>query len=268
MENTYVFFCEDSLEGIFTGVYVAWEKKVGHGNVELRTENDGDTEFFCEYHYVKPESSLAAKVWNTMRKRLGGEITENICYAAAANDKEKGTAIYRTLVECLSRYGSLYGKKYLENLKNPYVRKVMELYRKVRNEYHHYLGFLRFSQISGGILFAACSPENDLLLLFQEHFADRFQGEYWIIYDERRGKSLLHAPHHPCVLYRDHGEKWKVLMEAEDTERDYEELFRGFCRHISIRERENRNLQQMNLPIKYRKYMVEFDENLKKNLNE
>ena len=48
---------------------------------------------------------------------------------------------------------------------------------------------------------------------------------------------MLHAPHHPCVIYRDHGEKWKVLMEAEDTERDYEELFRGFCRHISIRER-------------------------------
>lgn len=268
MENTQVFYCEDSLEGILTGVYVAWEKKVRHGNVELRTENDGDMEFFCEYHYVKPESFLAAKVWNTMKKKLGKEITENICYAAAANEKEKGTAIYRTLVECLSRYGSLYGKKYLDNLKNPYVRKVMELYRRVNNEYHHYLGFLRFSQISHRILFAVCSPENDLLLLFQEHFADRFQGEYWIIYDERREKALLHAPNKPCVLYRDGGEKWKDLMDAEDTEGDYEELFRGFCQHISIKERENRKLQQNNLPLRYRKHMVEFDEIRRKNLHD
>ena len=132
-------------------------------------------------------------------------------------------------------WGFLREKK-LDNLKNNYVRKVMELYRKVWNEHHHYLGFLRFRQLPGRVLFSVFAPENDILLLFQEHFGDRFSGEYWIIYDERREKALIHVPYQPCAVYRTRGEQMKKLMESRDTEEDYESLFRGFCEHISIRE--------------------------------
>ena len=34
----YVFLCEDSPEGIFTGVYDAWESRLGHNNISLRSE--------------------------------------------------------------------------------------------------------------------------------------------------------------------------------------------------------------------------------------
>lgn len=54
----------------------------------------------------------------------------------------------------------------------------------------------------------------------------------------------------------------KKLMESRDTEEDYESLFRGFCEHISIRERENHDLQRQNLPLRFRKHMVEFDKNI------
>ena len=32
----YVFLCEDSPEGIFTGVYDAWESRLGHNNISLQ----------------------------------------------------------------------------------------------------------------------------------------------------------------------------------------------------------------------------------------
>lgn len=32
----YVFLCEDSPEGIFTGVYNAWESRLGHNNISLQ----------------------------------------------------------------------------------------------------------------------------------------------------------------------------------------------------------------------------------------
>lgn len=262
MDKKHIFICEDSLEGILTGVYSAWDARVGHGNVELRTEEEGNLELFCEYHTVEPDLVRAEKVLRTMRKKLGEEITENICYASCAADSQKGTAVYRTLVDCLSVYGVSYGKKKLDNLKNNYVRKVMELYRKVWNEHHHYLGFLRFRQLPGRVLFSVFAPENDILLLFQEHFGDRFSGEYWIIYDERREKALIHVPYQPCAVYRTRGEQMKKLMESRDTEEDYESLFRGFCEHISIRERENHDLQRQNLPLRFRKHMVEFDKNI------
>lgn len=265
MEGKHVFFCEDSLEGILAGVYTAWAARVGHGNVELRTEDDGNMEFFCEYYRVEADFKKAGKVLRTMKTQLGKEITECICFAACSRDKEKGTAVYRTLVDCLSPRGQSYGKKRLQNLKNPDVRRVMEDYRNVWNEYHHYLGFLRFRQLPGNVLFAAVRPKNDVLMFFQEHFGDRFSGEYWIIYDERRKKALLHPPHGRCFLYGNAEDKMRVLLETKDTEADFEELFRGFCEHISIPERENINLQRQNLPLHFRENMVEFYEKQKRN---
>ena len=50
-----IFLCEDSLEGIFTGVYEAWASRCGHGNVELRTREPENLEFFCVYHRVQPD---------------------------------------------------------------------------------------------------------------------------------------------------------------------------------------------------------------------
>ena len=259
MSNRYIFICDDSLEGIFSGVYTAWEARVGHENVELRTWEPENLELFCEYIHVDTEMEKAEKVLRTMKSRLGEEITECICFSACSRDKDKGTAIYRTLVDCLSRFGASYGKKRLENRKNPWVRKVLELHRNVWNEYHHYLGFLRFRQIQDRILFSVISPVNDLLLLFQEHFGDRFSGEYWIIYDDKRKKALLHEPHRHCTVYAGNVNMLERLQRERDTEEDFEKLFQGFCTHISIEERKNMHLQQQNLPLRFRIHMVEFD---------
>lgn len=261
MDNRYIFICEDSLEGIFSGVYTAWEARVGHGNVELRTWEDDNLELFCEYRKVDTDLEKAEKVMKTLKTRLGEGITECICYAAASCDREKASAIYRTLVDCLSKHGASYGKKTLENRKNPWVRKVLELHRNVWNEYHHYLGFLRFRQITEKVLFSTISPKNDILLLFQEHFGNRYSGEYWIIYDEVRGKALVHAPYMQCSVYSGDRTELEQLSKMEDREKDYEDLFQNFCRSISIRERENSQLQRQNLPLWFRTHMVEFNKN-------
>lgn len=258
MEMKHVFQCEDSLEGILTGVYVAWAARVGHGNVELRTWETENLEFFCEYHIVHTDLEKAEKVMHTMKTRLGDDITERICYAACCYQKDKGTAIYRTLADCLSRRGASYGKRELENRKNPFIGQVLDFHRSVWNEYHHYLGFLRFRQIQGNVLFAAISPKNDVLLLFQEHFGDRFCNEYWIIYDDIREKALLHAPKSACIMYSGVKEQMQKLEQMEDQVADFETLFQGFCQHISIWERENRDLQRQNLPLRFRAHMVEF----------
>lgn len=258
MVNRHVFNCEDTLEGILTGVYEAWAAKVGHGNVEIRTWESENLELFCEYHTVKPDLLKAEKVMRTMRIKLGQEITEYICYAACSCEREKGTAVYRTLVDCLSMYGASYGKKTLDNLKNPDIRKVVDAYRNVWNEYHHFLGFIRFRQLPGNVLFAVITPKNDVLLMFQEHFGDRFSGEYWIIYDDKRKKALLHAPHEPCSLYSGAEQQMQRFLSMEDAEADFETLFQGFCHHISIKERENPALQRQNLPMRFREHMVEF----------
>ena len=45
----YVFICEDSLEGIFTGVYDACASRLGHRNIRLATGEPENYELFSEY---------------------------------------------------------------------------------------------------------------------------------------------------------------------------------------------------------------------------
>lgn len=264
MNEKHIFYCENSMEGIFSGVYQAWASRVGHGCVELRTEDVEDAELFCVCHRVQTSMAEAEKVRNTIARELGQGILEAICFAACADSPQKGTAIYRTLVECLSVHGTLYKKKSLDNLKNPSVRRVTELYRSVWREYDHYLGFLRFQELPGKVLAALAAPRHDILLLFQDHFSNRYPRERWIIADRTRGTLLVHRPGVPCFVVGNARNIIAQISSSRDAGGDYESLFTDFCQSISIQERENQRLQKQNLPLRYRADMVEFHKKSRK----
>ena len=50
-----VFLCEDTLTGILTGVYDAWDSRLGHENVRLQSGGYENMELFCEYAEVPPD---------------------------------------------------------------------------------------------------------------------------------------------------------------------------------------------------------------------
>ena len=54
------------------------------------------------------------------------------------------------------------------------------------------LGFLRFEELSGGVLYAQMEPPYAVLPLIAPHFADRLRQENWIIHDLKRGLLALH----------------------------------------------------------------------------
>lgn len=43
-----VFLCEDSVCGILTGVYDAWDSRLGHANVKLALKKGYQPEFFTD----------------------------------------------------------------------------------------------------------------------------------------------------------------------------------------------------------------------------
>lgn len=257
MNEKQVFICENHLQGILTGVYVAWDSRCGHENVELRVQEPENLEFFCHYHKVPPDSDKAWKVIRTIRRDLGDDVYEFICFAAAAKDEEKGTAIYQTLVEALSR--GRKNRRVLENLANPYVHRVFLLHRKVWYELERLYGFVRFRQMPGGILFARIHPDNDLLTLMDDHFSNRYPRENWVIYDEKRMAALVHP--------RDGSSYLRIGVKLPEDPREelshpeeYEILWKEFCKSIAVMERKNLRLQQQHVPLKYRDRMLEFEE--------
>lgn len=255
MEEKYVLVCEDSIDGIFTGVYDGWKLGTGGRHVELCMGEPAQTELFSHYLAIKPDSGKAEKVARTIRRKLGQNVYEQLCYAACSTDGEKGTCIYYALKEGL--FGGSANPAVLENLKNPYILKISRIQLAVWHEMHRFLGFVRFREIQKGVLVSVIRPDYAILPLIAEHFANRLPKENWVIYDEGRQDALIHPAGKNCYIRR------QVEMDAEGAaraadEENYAGLWKAFCRSITVTERRNARLQQQNLPKKYREHLTEF----------
>ena len=252
-----VFQCEDTLTGMMTGVYEAWDSRLGHANVRLQTGWGENLELFCEYVQVEPDTGKAEKVLRTVRNRMGEDAYEMIGYASAYPDDRKADAIYRMIVLGLHLPD---GREVSRMLTHPDVRLVFELRRKAWHIAHRYMGFVRFQELENGVLFSEIDAEADVLALIAPHFADRLSREHFLIYDRRRKKAAVHKAEGMWMILEDLEEGlFSELSEAE-REAEFVALWKTFHRAVGIASRTNQKLQASFLPKKFRPFMVEFAE--------
>lgn len=240
-----------------TGVYDAYASKLGYENVKLQMDQEMDRELFAEYVEVTPDVEKSEKVLRTIRRELGLEAYDAICQAAASWDQRKANAIFKTVVLGLH----LPKKQRVMNcLTKDYVCTVAELSKKTWNEAHRFMGFVRFTELTGGILYADINPENDVLSLIAPHFANRYPEEHWVLYDERRERFAIHRAGKGWMILEDMRIAEEVRSQLSMEEEDYRAMWKAFTKSISIEARKNEALQKQLLPLKFRGKMTEFKE--------
>lgn len=257
-----IYVCEDSLTGIFSGIYEVWKRKMTAEEAGLEVGDSFERRLFCEYIFCKAEKRKALAVIRMIQKNLGVDVYEKISYALLSADRRKAEMVFRAMLEAkkLSRKDRL-----MEHLGNEAVRAVFGMYRQVANEAHHYKGFVRFRELKNKTLFAKIEPKHAVLPCIAEHFADRFPQENWIIYDKthevflihEKGKRYYFLQQYMCMK-GDSGSDQNIAGGFSEEEMDYEALWKGFVQSISVAERENRALQNQNLPLRFRTNLVEF----------
>ena len=82
-----VFVCEDSPEGIFTGVYDAWSSRLGHENVRLEVQGEYNYSLFSEYREVAVDQLKAQKVVRSVRRSLS-ELAYSWIYRTALSERD------------------------------------------------------------------------------------------------------------------------------------------------------------------------------------
>ena len=251
-----MLICDDTMEGIFTAVYDGWRWGNRGFSVGIAVREPDHPELFTENLEIISDSVKAFKVARTIKNRLGGQVYEAVCYAAASVHPEKGTAIFYLLRRALEK--GRIDTRVLEALADPAVSLVSSLQVKVWHEIHRFYGFVRFREIGSGVLFSEIQPENDILELLAPHFSDRFPNENWMIYDKTHETFLIHVERRPWKLVRGEMLNMDAASRVTEEQRKYEELWRGFFNSIAIKERENPRLQQTHLPKRYRREMTEF----------
>ena len=257
-----IYVCEDSLTGIFSGIYEVWKRKMTAEEAGLEVGDSFERRLFCEYIFCKAEERKTLAVIRMIQKNLGADVYEKISYALLSADRRKAEMVFRAMLEAkkLSRKDRL-----MEYLGNEAVRAVFGMYRQVANEAHHYKGFVRFRELKNKTLFAKIEPKHAVLPCIAEHFADRFPQENWVIYDKTHEVFLIHEKGKRYYVLQqymcmkgDSGSAQNITGGFSEEEMDYEALWKEFVQSISVAERENRALQNQNLPLRFRTNLVEF----------
>ena len=251
----YYLICEDSLEGVFTGIYNAYLMKKPHSRLHISIGEEENLRLFAVYEDCPADEKKAASVAGTIIREFGTEAYLAICRALASGETDKGEAVYKTVV---TGFHMKNRKALMGNLANRYVHRVFELARFTANEAHFHVEFLRFRELENGILYAKIGPKNNIITFIMLHFADRLPLENFVIHDEIRGIFAVHPK----------GKDWFLTSQEEGMEihsdsfskgeEEYSELFCRFFHTIAIKERNNYVLQRGMLPLRYRKYMTEF----------
>lgn len=255
---TRIYQCENTIDGILSAVYDAGLSGYGHQYIRIQPLIDGQAEnieLFAEYVPVETTSEKAESVINAVRSKISNQAYIYMMYAVASCFPDRGDAIYQFVT-----YGFTMGAKVCSALQIPCVKRVFEMKRAVGNEAHYFKEFLRFQEVQKEppLLAAVIEPKHQIIPMITVHFADRFMGESFIIYDKTHREASFHYADKDWEVRILTEEEAKKLEELTEQREDYVDLWKIFFENIAIMERTNKNLQRNMLPIHYRKHMTEF----------
>ena len=99
----YVLICEDSMEGILSGIYEAYQykKEMGiehHESIHLAVKEPVTQRFFTQYKPIQTDHEKAAKVTDTIVRQLGNDTWYRISMAMVSDFEDKADAVYHTVV--------------------------------------------------------------------------------------------------------------------------------------------------------------------------
>lgn len=136
------------------------------------------------------------------------------------------------------------------------VHSVNRIARQVSHEAHKFKGFVRFSEVAEGFLYARIEPQADVLPLIAPHFTERVGDRPWMIHDLRRSQAAVFDL-----------KSWRLVRDIELTaepvvssaEQHFADLWQRYFQRLAIAERHNPTLQQKHVPLRYRKHLTEFN---------
>ena len=238
------YYYDGSFDGLLTVIYMAYNDRESE---MLRVSAKAEQLILAlDDIHVITDFSKARRVERSICEKLSYNFFNSIRTCFLSNDKNKDTVIIHTVYKALK-----YGEEILNSL-DEHAFYMNKLVKQVLNERHKYLGLLRFKEMKDGTMFSTIEPKNNVLPILISHFKNRMKKEKFAIFDRRR----------KTIVYYD-GKKAEIFfvesleIEWSDEEIEYSELWKTFHKSISIKERENKKLQQSNIPKYYWKHLIE-----------
>lgn len=240
------YLYDGSFDGLLTCIYYHYKREKASGIYDIKNYQQS---IMFDYEIIETDLHKADIVSKAIVDRISKEAYIQIYYCFLSNNEDKERIILDFLV-----FAFKYGKNTMNYYSHEKVLPIKEISSKVSREVHRFLGILRFSDI-GGVLYAKFSPDNDILILLIEHFADRYKYEKFLIHDLKRNKAIMYF-----------NNSWQMIdiktindIECSSKERLIQNLWKEYFTKIAIQERKNPKLQFQFIPARYRKNITEFN---------
>lgn len=215
--------------------------------VQIFKEEDDEIPALLPLHTIATDEVKAKRVRRSIPEKISPEALALLKRAFLTCLPQKEVYMLRFVLK-----GYHAGAKLLHDLADNDVHALLGAVQHMGTEAHLLEGFVRFSDV-GGALVAEIEPKNQVLPLIAGHFAGRFSGERFMIFDRTHRSALLHDEHGLRIVPARQVE----LPPAGHEEWQYRALWKRFFETIAIEARLNPRCQRTLMPLRYRGVMTE-----------
>lgn len=249
-----IFRYDKTFDGLLTAVFDAYSRKVFPD--KLLGMEDIEPLFTDDTYTVITQEERSARVWAALQKKLSKYACNMITHVWLSEEPNSDELIFRYIRKS---FDSKYSIE--TNFADPDVLDMQKVAKKVSKEREHILQFVRFQRAADDIFFAPIAPVHNALPLAIDFFMDRFSNQKWILYDTGRNYGYYFDLKQVTEITLDTNEafpdgKLDEKLMAED-EKLFQELWKGYFKALTIKERINLKLQRQHMPKRYWKYLTE-----------
>lgn len=238
---------DGSYWGFLTIVYESFTYQ--HKPIVITTQDSQEVQLF-EARIIETQPQLAKKIDCRLKERLTQENYEFITsgFFTKTADKELD------LLEAISL--GLHSQAPLEQrVTHPEIAPLIEGRKRIFNEVHSLTGFIRF-EICETILYGVIGPKEYSIYFLGDHFLLRYPTYTVMLYDETH--QILGIFDKGQARFLEDVCKPEVFNHVATSESA--QYWKSFLAAVTIKERENPECRRGHLPIRYRKYMTEFQD--------
>jgi len=249
-----VFFYDKTFEGLLSAVLDAYALKLFPD--KLLKINDPAPIFTDHVHTVITIEEHSGRVWAGLMKKLQKQACNMLMHAWLSESDGCDELLFRYICKI---FNSKADFKY--NFGDSDVLEIKKIARKVAHEALYIKQFLRFQKAADNIFFAPIKPVYNALPLAIDHFADRFKDQQWVIYDIKRKYGYyydLQIVKEITFTDKDNflsGKLDESIMAAD--EKLFQDLWKGYFKSMTIKERINPRLQRQNMPVRFWELITE-----------
>ncbi|MDL2214602.1 TIGR03915 family putative DNA repair protein [Dysgonomonas sp. OttesenSCG-928-M03] len=249
-----IFFYDKTFEGLLTAIFDAYSRKTFPD--KLLGEGDIAPLFMEESYRVVTDEKRAIRVWTAIERKISKQACNMLTYAWLSELDGCDELLFRYIRKAIDSEASIE-----MNFGDKDVLELHQIARKVGHEGHYLRMFVRFQKAADDIFFAPVSPIFNALPLVIDHFTDRFADQKWVIYDVKRHYGYYYDLHTTTEMTLDNDDhllsgKLDENLMAQD-EKLFQELWKGYFKAMTIKERINPRLQRQHMPRRFWKYLTE-----------